>query len=116
MKIKLDENMPGRLAALLAELGHDVDTVLQEGLTGKPDYEVWRATCAEGRFLITQDLDFSDATIFEPGSHGGILLVRLRDPGRQALLEHITLLFKTEDISCWERRLVITTEKKIRIK
>jgi predicted nuclease of predicted toxin-antitoxin system len=31
MKIKLDENMPGDLAALLRKAGHDVDTVHDEG-------------------------------------------------------------------------------------
>jgi len=27
MRIKLDENLPTRLVSMLAELGHDVDTV-----------------------------------------------------------------------------------------
>lgn len=40
MKIKLDENIPLRLVASLAALGHDVETVPQEGLAGRPDTEV----------------------------------------------------------------------------
>jgi predicted nuclease of predicted toxin-antitoxin system len=32
VKVKLDENLPARLVRLLAELGHDADTVPQEGL------------------------------------------------------------------------------------
>jgi predicted nuclease of predicted toxin-antitoxin system len=43
MKIKLDENLPTRLAPLLESIGHQVDTVAEEGLTGKPDAEVWAA-------------------------------------------------------------------------
>ncbi len=39
MKIKLDENIPVRLAGDLAIPGHDVDTVASEGMTGKPDVE-----------------------------------------------------------------------------
>ena len=35
MKIKLDENLPVRLAVKLAELGHDTDTVVEEGLALK---------------------------------------------------------------------------------
>lgn len=50
MKIKLDENLPLRLAPILQRAGHDVDTVLQEGLGGKPDHEVWLAVQAENRF------------------------------------------------------------------
>jgi hypothetical protein len=37
MKVKLDENIPVRLADELLPLGHDVDTVASEGLTGRPD-------------------------------------------------------------------------------
>jgi predicted nuclease of predicted toxin-antitoxin system len=41
MKIKLDENLPTRLVPLPAKLGHQVDTVSDEGLTGKTDNDVW---------------------------------------------------------------------------
>ena len=41
MNIKLDENLPARLVPLLAKLGHQVNTVSDEGFTGKPDHEVW---------------------------------------------------------------------------
>ncbi len=40
MRIKLDENLPSSLAAVLTELGHDADTVVQEGLGGVSDTEV----------------------------------------------------------------------------
>lgn len=60
MKIKLDENMPLGLVTDLAAAGHDTDTVMDEGLAGRPDTEVWEASREAGRLLITQDLDFSD--------------------------------------------------------
>ena len=53
MKVKLDENLPGRLVSLLAQLGHDVDTVPTEGVAGKDDDIVWAAAQAAGRFFIT---------------------------------------------------------------
>ena len=37
LKIKLDENSPASLAGTLHALGHDVDTVPEEGLAGFPD-------------------------------------------------------------------------------
>ena len=61
MRIKLDENLPGVLVSRLAALGHDVHTTQYEGLAGQVDSEVWEAAQREGRFLITQDMDFSDA-------------------------------------------------------
>ena len=85
MKIKLDENLPSGLAVSLGKLGHDVHTANEEGLTGHSDRELWEATQKEARFLITQDLDFGDLRRFAPGSHHGILMVRLRSPSRMDL-------------------------------
>ena len=77
MKIKLDENLPLRLSTLLSGLGHDAHTVHDERLAGRPDNEIWQAAQTESRFLITQDMDFSDLRKFAPGSHHGILLFAL---------------------------------------
>lgn len=89
MKIKLDENLPLRLAGVLKGIGHDVHTVPGEQLTGHADNEIWGATQNESRFLITQDLDFSDLRRFAPGSHHGILLLRLRSPNRRNLISRV---------------------------
>lgn len=43
MKIKLDENIPHQLAPALTKLGHDVHTLQQEHLVGRPDEEIWAA-------------------------------------------------------------------------
>ena len=59
MRIKLDESLPAGLVTVLSDLGHDVDTIPQEGLARAVDDRVWRAAQESGRFLITQDLDFS---------------------------------------------------------
>ena len=71
MKIKLDENLPEGLVAALTALGHDVDTSVREGLGGRNDDTVWRAAQDAERFLITQDLDFSDIRRYTPGTHRG---------------------------------------------
>jgi predicted nuclease of predicted toxin-antitoxin system len=115
MKIKLDENLPRQLAILLKNLGHDVHTVHEERLIGSPDVEVWSAAQTESRFLITQDLDFSDLRQFAPGSHHGILLVRLRSPSRQALMERVGGLFRTESVAAWTGCFVVATERKLRV-
>ena len=89
MKIKLDENLPESLLPMLGALGHDVDNVRVEGLSGQADADVWQAAQTAERFLITQDLDFSDIRKFSPGSHHGLMLVRLRAPGRVVLAARI---------------------------
>lgn len=80
MNIKLDENLPHQLVQLLTDLGHDVDTVRDEHMAGRDDDAVWAAAQTAGRFLVTQDLDFSDARKYSPGTHEGLLLVRRPQP------------------------------------
>ena len=115
MKIKLDENLPVSLSRVLQNLAHDVDTVAQEHLSGRSDRDIWQAAQREQRFLITQDLDFSDVRRFSPGTHGGVLLVRLRSPDRQSLLRRVREVFEHEDVNSWARCFVVATERKIRV-
>lgn len=116
MRLKLDENLPGSLVPALRALGHDVDTALNEGLQGAHDPAVFSASQNANRFLITQDLDFSDVRQFEPGTHDGILLVRLRHPGRRALYARVLSLFQVEAVESWERCFVVTTDSKTRVR
>lgn len=116
MKIKLDENMPVELGELLSKMGHSVDTVHDEGLRGHPDSDVWYAAQAEERFLITQGLDFSDVRQYRPGTHAGILLVRLREPTRRRLLDRLTGVIQRNDIRDWQGCLVVLSENRIRVR
>jgi predicted nuclease of predicted toxin-antitoxin system len=116
MRIKLDENIPDGLSIKLATLGHEVDTVVKEGMIGSPDPFVWEQTQRAKRFFITQDLDFSDVRRFEPGTHEGILLVRLTNPSRRAISLYIEKLFATETVESWERCFVVATDSKVRIR
>lgn len=89
MKFKLDENFDHRLSALVAEGGHEVDTVQAEGLSGRPDSTIYDACRADGRILVTLDLDFSNPIRFPPEPTEGIIVVR---PPRPTLpLTRVTL-------------------------
>jgi predicted nuclease of predicted toxin-antitoxin system len=85
VKFKLDENLPASSAAILAGAGHDVDTVGQEGLSGAPDPEVVAAAAAAGRVLISLDVGLGDIRAYPPGSHAGIVVLRLTDQSAAAV-------------------------------
>ncbi len=116
MKIKLDENIPIGLVSVLIRLGHETDTVMDEGLVSESDATVWKAAQEDGRFLVTQDLDFSDIRKYRPGTHAGVMLVRLKNPSRSALLDRIGWLFAREPAESWARCVVIVTEHRVRIR
>jgi predicted nuclease of predicted toxin-antitoxin system len=118
VKVKLDENIPVSLVEVLASLGHDVQTVIGQGLTGRADAEIWRQCQLEDRLLMTQDLDFSDARKFQPGSHAGIVLVRLQNPGASPCSGRLVRFSETMISKLGKGALsfVVPSETKIRIR
>ena len=116
MKIKLDENLPATLGGILARLGPDADTVVDEGLKGEPDEVVWPAAQDAGRFLVTQDLDFSDIRRFAPGTHRGLVLVRLRMPSQSMLERRVSEAFtEMESNDAWVGAFVVVSDRKVRV-
>ncbi|MGI8435784.1 MAG: DUF5615 family PIN-like protein [Chthoniobacterales bacterium] len=115
MKLKFDENLPEALVSRLAALGHDVDNVREEGFARRDDSAVWAAAQESERFLITQDLDFSDRRRFAPRSHRGLLLVRLPWAGRLALTARIEELFRVEAVESWQQCFVVLSAHKLRV-
>jgi predicted nuclease of predicted toxin-antitoxin system len=77
MLIKLDENLGERGRQLFVDAGHEVSTVKDEGLEGAEDAVVIDACRAEGRCLVTLDLDFSNPFRFPPEQQAGIAVIRL---------------------------------------
>lgn len=116
MRIKLDENLPLELQSGLGSLGHDVHSVFDENLAGEPDDKIWHACTGEERFLITQDLDFSDLRKYPPGTHAGIMILRVNDDSRKNLIRVVLQAFQEQDTSAFERALVVVTDVKIRIR
>jgi predicted nuclease of predicted toxin-antitoxin system len=99
VRIKLDENLPGSLAGRLTRRGHDVDTVVDEGLAGAEDPVVLVATRAERRLLLTMDRGFGDIRRYPPGTHAGIVVIRPVDGSIQAVLNAVDQLVDHHDLN-----------------
>lgn len=115
MNIKLDENLPHELKGILTYLGHDVDTVKDESLEGSVDDVIWNAAQNEDRLIITQDLDFSDLRKFTPGTHAGIMLIRLNEPSRRTLIQKVRHVFEEEDVQSWKGAVAVLATHKLRV-
>jgi predicted nuclease of predicted toxin-antitoxin system len=86
LRFKLDENMPGQAAVLLRTAGHDVRTVLEQQLGGRPDAHVLDVCREEARVLVTLDIGFGDIQTYPPASHQGIWVVRAETQGIAPIL------------------------------
>jgi predicted nuclease of predicted toxin-antitoxin system len=90
--------------------------VSDEGLTGRPDQDLWNAARAAGRFLVTQDLDFSDLREFVKRAPVGVLVIRLAEPSRSRLTRRVAEIFGVENAESWIGCLVVATDRKIRVR
>ncbi len=77
MRVKLDENLPDSVITVLAAASHDVDTVRAEGLRGAKDPAVLAGATADDRLLLTLDRGLGDIRAYPPGTHAGVLVIRL---------------------------------------
>ncbi|MEE8392501.1 MAG: DUF5615 family PIN-like protein [Anaerolineae bacterium] len=93
MNFKLDENFGTRTRHLFRSMGHNVQTVRDEGLQGCSDQHLYKVCCIEKRCMITLDLDFADVTRFSPTDANGIVVIRVPRNPSPALLEQLVSQF-----------------------
>lgn len=116
MKFKLDENLPACVGSVLTVPGHDAHTVADEGLAGAQDQAVLAACIAEGRILLTLDLDFADIRAYPPGSYPGIWVLR---PPKQTFKAIEALVAAAVRLCATETaygRLWVIDEQRVRIR
>ena len=87
MHIKVDEDLPQAVAAMLRQRGYSCSTVLEQGKGGWKDPALWEAVQDHQQFFLTADKGFGNIRRYPPGAHGGILLLRPSEDGIQPLLD-----------------------------
>jgi predicted nuclease of predicted toxin-antitoxin system len=73
----VDEDMPRSTARALREAGYVAEDVRDVGLRGKPDHAVFAYAQAHGQILVTADKGFANVVSFPPGTHAGLIVLRV---------------------------------------
>lgn len=116
MKVKLDENLPKSLAALLTTAGHDTDTVVHEGLAGADDDAVFAAAQRASRLFFTLDRGFGDIRRYRPGTHSGIVVLRPPEQSPAVVLAAVRRLMTEHDLAELVEATTIVEADRLRIR
>ena len=116
MKVKLDENVTVAATRVLTAAGHEAETVTGQGLSGTADETLLAACRREGRVLVTFDLGFGDIRAHPPGTHAGVVLLRLSDQQPQAVVDVLGRLLAVHDLDELAGALVVVSDKHVRVR
>ena len=115
MRIKLDQNLSQSLREDLSKLGHDVETIVAEDLSGASDDDVLRITTAEDRILLTLDTDFLNLKKFPSEKHRGVIVFRPRRQGALAVSKFVLAFVRSADLRKYYGRTAVVELTRVRI-
>ena len=115
MKIKLDQNISQYLRDDFTALEHDIDTVVDEGLSGASDAEVSMAATSLDRMLFTLDNDFLDLKRYPPDSHSGVVVFRPPRQGALAVADFVKAFVRSADLARYYGRTTVVERRRARI-
>jgi predicted nuclease of predicted toxin-antitoxin system len=104
MKIFVDENIPLITVKQLRSKGFDVTDIRGTPDQGMTDEVLWTRTQKEKSLLITTDKGFS---IYRYEAHFGILIIRLKQPTRLKIHQHIMKAIEKYSEQEWPGLLVV---------
>ena len=116
MRCKIDENVHPAVAEFLCAHGHDTVTVWDQRMEGRPDADLAAACRTEARALITLDLDFSNILVYRPEDYAGLVVLRVADQSRAALLEVLERALPALEHESLVGRLWIVDERRVRVR
>ncbi|MCB8942199.1 MAG: DUF5615 family PIN-like protein [Ardenticatenaceae bacterium] len=116
MKFKTDENLPVQAAEMLRNAGYDALTILEQDLGGEADSDIAVICQAEGRIIVTLDLDFADIRAYPPADYPGIIVLRLQSQAKPHVLQVLQQLIKALAFQPVSQQLWIVDERRIRVR
>jgi predicted nuclease of predicted toxin-antitoxin system len=116
MRFNVGENLHDDIAVALRSRGHDAMTVHDQSMRGSSDARLSEVCRAEGRAIISFDLDFANVRDYPPGDYPGLIALRLVDQSRPYVLRIfasvLDLLDREELTGC----LWVVEENRVRIR
>ena len=69
--------MPLSLSEVFTESGFETEHAKTSGLRGATDKEIAKYALKQKKILVTKDLEFGSLLLYPPGSHYGLIVIRV---------------------------------------
>lgn len=116
LKVTVDEDLPRQAVQLLREHGFDAASVVEQGMRGWKDPQLWIVIQRDERFLVTADKGFGDIRAYPPGTHFGILLLRPDEDGIRPVLELLRKVLDSYNLEDLVGTTTVATPRGIRLR
>lgn len=116
MRFLADAGVAQRVVDWLRAEGHDILHLRDRGLQRLPDREVFELASAEGRILITFDLDFGEIVAFSGGRVVSVVLLRLRDTRSSHVTERLRSVLERSARQLDQGAVVVVEESRHRVR
>lgn len=116
MRVKTDEDLPRMATVTLREYGHDAVSVLEQGVGGWKDADLWHAVQDERRFLVTADKGFADIRHHPPGTHASVLLLRPDEDGIRPMIELLRRVLHHYDLASLQGTIAVVSPRGVRVR
>ena len=101
-----DESFPKTARPFIESLGHTVFDFREEGIKGSADEVVMSLAIELSAIILTTDRDFFHTLGRLYDDHNGVIVVALRQPNRNAIIERISWFFKNIPLESLKGRVV----------
>lgn len=116
MKFLADMGISPRVVSALREGGHEAIHLQEQGLGRLPDGDILAKARAEGRVLLTHDLDFGELLAASGGLLPSVIIFRLKDMRAENVNFHLFSVLEKQSAALEKGVVCSVSERKIRIR
>lgn len=116
MRFLADMGVSQRTIIWLRDAGHDVVHLRDQGLHRLPNGEIFAKAVAEGRVILTFDLDFGEIVALSCGRRVGVVLFRLNNTATLFLNRRLTAVLADAEAALADGAIVVVEDSRHRVR
>lgn len=116
MKFLLDENFPKSAQPLLEQAGCEVIDIRGTTSQGADDERLFAIAQEASATILTTDRDFYHTIPLQQKTHYGVIVIALKQPNRQAILDRLRWALQQPFIEEMDNTIVLLRDHTYRIR